>query len=143
MTALEVTVLGVPVTQGSMKVRRGRITHSDDKLMPWRELIAWHVRQECAAQGLTEPLDGPVAITATFTVRRPPSIPRSRWAPWVKPDIDKLARGLLDAVVLGGAIVGDSQVITLMLSKVYPVDGNLPGVTFTVAPAVRGEQVAA
>lgn len=143
MTALAVTVLGNPVTQGSMRIRRGRITHDKNELRPWRELIAWHVRQDMNTAGIIEPLQGPVVVRATFTIRRPPSVPRSRWAPWKKPDIDKLARGLLDALVLAGCLVDDGQVIDLRAAKVYPTDGNLPGVTFTVSPAERGEQVAA
>lgn len=144
MTALTVTVLGTPVTQGSMKMRRGRVVHSNDDLRPWRELIAWHIRQDMHASGLTAPMDGPVEVRATFTIPRPPSVSaRVRWAPWKKPDLDKLARGLLDALVLAGLLIDDGQVITLAMSKVYPQDGAAPGVTFTVRSADRGEAVAA
>jgi Holliday junction resolvase RusA-like endonuclease len=123
---------------------RGRLVHSNDaNLRPWRDTVAWHVRQDMAAQGLSEPLEGPVAVRATFTLPRPKSAPRARWAPDRKPDIDKLARALLDSLVIGGSLIDDAQVIDLRVSKVYPVDSNLPGVTFTVALAQRGEQVAA
>ncbi|MGZ4621496.1 MAG: RusA family crossover junction endodeoxyribonuclease [Blastococcus sp.] len=142
---IAVTVLGTPVPQGSMRaLGPGRMKHSNaEKLRPWRDAVAWHVREECLAQGLSEPLDGPVAVAASFTLARPKSAPKVRWAPDRKPDIDKLARGLLDAIVAGGAITDDAQVVDLRVAKVYPVDGNLPGVTFTVAPAERGEAVAA
>jgi hypothetical protein len=39
--------------------------------------------------------------------------------------------------------VDDAQVVTVVTSKVFPHDGAIPGVTFTVQPAVRGEGVAA
>lgn len=141
MTALVVAVPGVPAAQGSMRaLGPKRIVHSNaEKLLPWRESIAWHTRQEMAAVGLEEPWDGPVEVQATFALPRPKSATKARWSPDRKPDIDKLARGLLDSLVFAGALVDDAQVVTLTVSKVY----GLPGVTFTVSPAVRGEQVAA
>lgn len=145
MTALTVTVLGAPVAQGSMRsLGPGRMVHSNAAtLRPWRDTVAWHVRESMADAGLTEPMEGPVEVHATFTVPRPKSAPKVRWAPDRKPDLDKLARSLLDACTVGGAWVDDAQVVTLIVSKVYPFDGAIPGVTFTVTPAARGEQVAA
>ncbi|MCU1617370.1 MAG: holliday junction resolvase [Frankiales bacterium] len=138
---LTVTVPGKPVTQGSMKTVNRRTFHDNEKdLLPWREAIGWHIRQEMAAAGLEEPLDGPLTLTATFTLTRPPSISKSRWAPHTRPDLDKLCRGLGDAIGASGLIRQDAQFVTIVASKVY---GALPGVTFTVSAAVRGEAVAA
>lgn len=144
MTALAVTVLGVPVSQGSMKsYGPRRLVHSNDaKLRPWRQDVASNVREEMLALGL-DPFEGPVEVRATFTMPRPKSAPKRRWAPEVKPDLDKLLRALLDACKAGGAYGDDAQVITVAVSKVYPHDGAVPGVTFTIAPAERGEAVAA
>ena len=144
MTALAVTVLGIPAAQGSMRaLGPGRMVHSNlDKLRPWRDSVAWQVRQGMADAGL-EPFEGPVAVAVTFVLPRPKSAPRSRWAPDRKPDGDKLERALFDAITAGGAWIDDAQVVTCQWSKVYPADGATPGVTFTVAPAERGEQVAA
>lgn len=144
MTALAVTVLGEPIPQGSMRaVARGRMISDNARLRPWRDSVAWQVRQSMADAGLPGPLEGPLAVAVTFTLPRPKSAPKSRWAPDRKPDGDKLERALFDAITAGGGWVDDAQVVTCTWSKAYPVDGNLPGVTFTVAPAVRGEQVAA
>jgi len=93
--------------------------------------------------GMEEPMTGPVEVRATFTLARPKSAAKSRWAPDRKPDIDKLLRGLLDACTTGGAWADDAQVVTVITSKVYPAPGAVPGVTFTVAPAERGTAVAA
>lgn len=144
MTALAVTVLGTPVPQGSMKfIGNRRVTHSNaETLRPWRDTVAWHVRENMGGLGL-DPFEGPVAVAATFVLPRPKSAPRSRWAPDRKPDGDKLLRALFDAITAGGGWNDDAQVVTCQWSKVYPVDGAVPGVTFTVCPAVRGEQVAA
>lgn len=145
MTGIAVTVLGPPVAQGSMRaLGPRRIVHSNsEQLRPWRDTIAWHVRQAMTDAGLAEPLEGPVAVAATFVVPRPQSAPKRRWAPDRKPDLDKLLRALLDACTAGGAWLDDAQVVTVATSKVYPADGALPGVTFTVVPAERGQAVAA
>src|SRR5437870_3178665 len=102
MTTLTVAVPGIPVSQGSMKtVGPGRVVHSNAaRLLPWRDAVAWHTRQEMAAADLTEPLEGPIAVQATFALPRPKSAAKARWAPDRKPDIDKLARGLLDSLVM-------------------------------------------
>jgi crossover junction endodeoxyribonuclease RusA len=142
--ALTVTVLGVPVPQGSMRsLGPRRMVHSNaEKLRPWRDTVAWQVRQSMLDAGL-EPFEGPVEVAVTFVLPRPKSAPRRRWAPDRKPDGDKLERALFDAITAGGGWVDDAQVVTCAWSKVYPADGNLPGVTFTVRAAARGEAVAA
>jgi crossover junction endodeoxyribonuclease RusA len=145
VSALTVTVLGVPVPQGSMKsLGPRRLVHSNgEKLRPWRDTVAWHVRQTMLDLGIEEPLEGPVALSVTFVLPRPKSAVKSRWAPDRKPDGDKLLRALFDAITAGGGWVDDAQVVTCHWSKVYAIPPSIPGVTFTVAPAERGEAVAA
>lgn len=46
----------------------------------------------------------------------------------------------VNGLTAGGAWIDDAQVVTVTASKLY---GPLPGATFTIAPAERGEQVAA
>lgn len=141
--SLTVTVLGEPIPQGSLRaVGRGRLISDNTRLRPWRDTVAWHVWQALADTGIEEPLQGPLQMRAMFTLPRPKSAPRKRWAPDRKPDLDKLLRALLDACTAGGAWADDAQVVSAIASKVYSVDGNLPGVTFTIAPAVRSEAAA-
>lgn len=138
---ITVTVIGEPVPQGSMKsVGPRRIIHSNaEKLRPWRDLVAWHLRQEAVAAGLLEPWDEPVDVFCTFILPRPQSAPKRRWAPDRKPDIDKLLRAALDALTASGVVADDARVVHVAMSKVY----GLPGMTMSVSPAVRGEAVAA
>ena len=143
---LTVTVLGVPVPQGAIRsLGTGRPSvHANAKsLHPWRQMVAQQVRWQMGDAGITEPLEGPAVLTATFVMPRPKSAPKSRWAPDRRPDLSHLVRALEDAIVMGGAVADDSQFVTEVVSKVYPADGAVPGVTFTVAPAVRGQAVAA
>jgi hypothetical protein len=106
---------------------------------PWRGTSA----RAWPAQGLRQPAGRPRGGARDLHPAAPEVGTKDRWAPDKKPDLDKLARALLDALTMGGAVIDDAQVVDLAVSKVYPVDGNLPGVTFTIAPAERGEAVAA
>ena len=82
-------VPGRPVTQGSMRhVGAGRMAHDNAGLKPWREAVGWAVR---LAMGLQTPHRGPVALQLQFQYRQ------RRVNDW--PDLDKLSRAVLDALV--------------------------------------------
>lgn len=143
MNALTVTVPGVPQPQGAIRsLGTGRPSvHANAKsLLPWRGIVATSTRWAMNDIGMTEPMEGPMRLVATFTLQRPKSAPRSRWAPDRRPDLSHLLRALEDATVQAAAVVDDSQYVDIHVSKVY---GPLPGVTFTITPAERGEQAAA
>lgn len=134
---LTVTVPGIPVPQGSMKsLGPRRMVHSNaEKLRPWRDAVTWYLRDAMTAAGMTEPWDEPVGVIATFTLPRPSSAPRRRWAPDRKPDLDKLARACFDALTAAGVVADDARVIDLTCSKRY----GQPGMHLTVAPLIDTE----
>lgn len=141
MTAVVVQVLGEPIPQGSMRaVARGRIVSDNERLRPWRDTVAWHVRDAMAGR---EPLTGPLEVNATFVLPRPPSAPKRRWAPEKKPDLDKLLRALLDAATTGGAWVDDAQVVAVTARKVYATPTVLPQVQFLVVRLADSNEMAA
>jgi crossover junction endodeoxyribonuclease RusA len=92
---------------------------------------------------------GPVRLSAVYTLPRPPSHYRTgRFAdllrdsapehPASRPDLDKLLRSTLDALVDGGAIADDSRVVEVSAAKAYPC-GHLdaldtPGAVLTLTP---------
>lgn len=123
------TVDGVPRPQGrkSAITRGGRtvVVESGRKLLqPWREAIAG-----AAARAIAEPFAGPVRVELVFTMPRPldhyagrdrarplrENAPR--WHPH-RPDLDKLARAVLDGLT-GPALLDDGQVVELVARKVY------------------------
>lgn len=112
-------VHGEPIPQGSTKAfvnprtHRAIVTSDNKRTRPWRALIDDAARQVCP-----EPLRGPVVVKARFTMPRPKSRPKRDLWPDRKPDLDKLARALLDALT-GPVLVDDSQVVALDVQKLY------------------------
>lgn len=123
-------VLGKPVPQGSMRaLGAGRMVHANNQaLMPWRAAVT---ATAAAAMPLQWDQFGPMWVEATFLLPRPKGhhgangLKRSApWWPTTKPDLDKLARALMDALTAAGAWADDSQVVQLDASKQYHDNGN-------------------
>ena len=116
-------------TPYDVHVGRGILVESSKAVGPWREAVRTETQR---ALGVPI-LDGPVWVDISFRLPRPrghhgkrgllPSAPK---APAVKPDLDKLARAVLDGIVAGGAIRDDAQVCVLAVEKVY-ADDAAPG----------------
>ncbi|KAK2701934.1 hypothetical protein QYM36_019435 [Artemia franciscana] len=117
--------VGKPEPQGSKTgfVRGGRAVIVDKNpaaLKSWRAEVA---RAAEAAWCYGAPVDGPVRVRAVFVLPRGASVKRE--LPSVRPDLDKLARALLDGITDAGCVWGDdAQVVRLDVSKVY---GDAPG----------------
>lgn len=127
---LSITVTGLPVAQGSMsgfvvKTKAGatRAIVTDQKrtkLKPWREAIR---SDAVAALDQQEAHVGPVAVRLHFALPKPAGAPKRRrvWPIGKRAgDIDKLTRGVLDALTDSAVFVDDSQVISLFVTKNYP-----------------------
>lgn len=149
MKSITIRVVGVPQPKGSTKgfpVRRKNgkmgvaITSSNPQLKPWALLVAWEAAREFGKADIPK---GPVYVTITFSVPRPKSHYDSKgnlkWnAPIfsiTKPDVDKLERGILDALT-GICWKDDAQVAMLHSWKKYTsfADGQSgrPGAFITV-----------
>ena len=125
-------VRGLPVPQGSAKPfiagGRARLATKSAPLMAWRTAIA---TAAATAMGEEPVMDVPVVVTAWFFLPRPKSIPKRVRYPAGRPDIDKLARALLDGIT-GVVVSDDSRVVSLYTSKAY---SDAPGVRVTVEAA--------
>jgi Holliday junction resolvase RusA-like endonuclease len=134
---LTFTVLGDPQPQGSKTLMRSRFVIESNKarLEPWRESIrtAAHAAQLASLDDYPapgwRPLEGPIAIHLAFTMRAPKTKPRWRLYPDGRPDLDKLIRGVLDALTSIGTWLDDAQVVRIVALKTYPTDGQPPGLT--------------
>ena len=93
----------------------------------------------------TEPLNGSVSVRVKFLMPRPKRLMRKKdddgpiWATG-KPDVDNLAKAVLDAMTLDGWWGDDAQVVDLRVSKCYHAKAGVPGANVSVRMlAQRGE----
>ena len=130
MTKLEFFVDGKAAPQGSKRhVGGGRMIEASKALKPWRDHIG-----NIAAKAVVEstswpwlPLDSqPVAVELWFILPRPLRLKAT--VPHIKrPDIDKLARAVLDGIT-GIVLADDSLVTELLARKRHAEPDETPGV---------------
>ena len=119
-----------PEPQGSAKgfpIRRANgkmgvsITTDNKKLKPFRHAITQVAMIALQEANATTPLAGkhvPVSLEINCYFAKPPSAPKKRDYPAVKPDADKLARAIFDALT-GVLFADDAQVVQLKIGKYY------------------------
>ncbi len=126
---IDFTVAGVPQPQGSAKAfiprgwKRAIITSDNAKLKPWRQEIAAMarsamVRGSMAAGGFEIPTEQAVEVACYFYFQKPKSASRKVTRKITKPDIDKLLRGVLDALT-GIVFRDDAQVVGVQCYKLF------------------------
>lgn len=140
MSALIVTVRGIPAPQGSKRFvgrsgGKGRMVESSKAVGPWREAVRAETQRVIEGGGPTFPT-GPLTVTLRLALARPkghygtgrnaallkPSAPDF---PAGRPDLDKLARAVLDGLTAGGAFGDDAQIAELVARKTY-ADAAVP-----------------
>ncbi len=127
-------VPGKPAPQGSKRhVGRGIMVESSSELGPWRERVALAAHGVMAGRKL---LDGVgFGVRLDFVLPRPKSAPKRSTPPAIRrPDVDKCARTILDAIS-GVIVVDDAQIVDLHATKRLAELGEPPGVRITVTPA--------
>lgn len=132
MSSLTIHVIGIPVPQGSKVANsfgRGVRDTNATKLKPWRADVAGTAGDTARAAGWVT-LDAPALVEITFYMPRlaghygtgrnvgrlKPSAP---WWCSVKPDVDKLARAILDALTDAAVLRDDARVARLVVEKRY------------------------
>jgi len=133
--AVSFTVAGIAQPKGStrpfgfiprdgngqpLRDQRGRevvrtFTTSDNKsLKGWETNVRSAAQQQCGCVFF----DGPVRVAVVFFLPRPKSAPRRVTHHLTRPDVDKLARGCLDALK-GILWPDDSKVVDLIARKAF------------------------
>lgn len=145
MTAtLSVRVIGNPAPQGSKsafvdatgraRLLEGRTTGQRTKHGAWRAAVfAAFIEQYGPA---STPIAEPVAVTVVFWMPRPRTGPNSKPSVIlhaVNPDLDKLCRSTLDAIVSSGHLADDRYIVRLSAMKRY-ADERPPGASIIVRP---------
>lgn len=134
------TVHGDPAPQGSKRhVGHGILVEDSKRSRPWRQEVIASITM---LEGISAPILGPLHVELEFRLRRPknhygtgknadklkataPEYVSSR------PDGDKLARTVLDALEQSGLIQDDGQIAALSVVKRY---AHRPGLIATVRP---------
>lgn len=115
-------VTGTPAPQGSKspkgRTKTGRVilVESCKAVKPWRQDVAW-AAAEIKSKNNNYCFSGPVECEITFYLSRPASTPKKVLYPIRKPDIDKLVRSTLDALVTSGLIEDDARVVDSIARK--------------------------
>ena len=152
---IQIRVNGTPAPQGSKRhVGNGRMIEMSKAVGPWREAVRAETQRiylgrpdwDTAAAGTC---GRPVDVSVTFVLARPKGHFRTgRNAhllrdtaptfPAGKPDIDKLARAVLDGLTAGGAFADDGQVAILSAqAQRHPIDTLAPCVSIDDVLMVR------
>jgi Holliday junction resolvase RusA-like endonuclease len=115
---IQVFVPGVAQPQGSKNAynRGGRcvLVEANKNLPVWRAFVQDKLEQANAG---CDPMLGAVSLTAIFFMPRPKSSTRA--LPSVKPDLDKLIRGVLDSLTKAGTIKDDALVVEILAKKLW------------------------
>lgn len=155
-----VTVHGLPVTKGSLTpiivggpqcpacggktnaratVMQGKTGQARQRLKNWRLILRTIIQAAWNAEGRgmigiqRGSYPKPISVSMRFYLQRPKSAPSYQTRPTKKPDIDKLARVVLDELVAAGVCKDDTQPVSVHMQKVYAEPGMDTGVTITVA----------
>jgi len=137
--SLKISVLGIPVTQGSktaflagnkpfLREKSSGAAHM--RFVDWRQAVRSEAQRVCEREHWVVDADNPywydaVSVECRFSLLKPASAPKTRrtWPIGARSgDVDKLARLILDALT-GIVFADDSHVVELHVSKDYGVPG--------------------
>lgn len=132
-TELVIRAIGTPAPQGSFfaTMIRGRpqVVADNKATKPWRAAVVEACNSAVRAHGWI-PINEATEVEAVFILTRPKSV--RRLLPFVKPDLDKLARSTLDALTTAGVLVDDARVTDLIVRKRYAEPGQACGARIRV-----------
>lgn len=164
MTSYGFRVFGIPAPQGSkipgVSSKTGKMfvrEQSGKTLTTWREDVKQAALMARGVQipddsglvagpgiGGTPPiptLTGAIRLGINFYMPRPASISiKKRPLPIVAPDLDKLVRGVGDALKAAGVYKDDAQVCSIQATKVYGTDEaqGSPGAWIVISEVPAG-----
>lgn len=119
---------------GRAQILEGRTTGQRQKFKAWRSLVANAAMLAMHRHRRTTPLLGLVGVEILFVHTRPASTPKGQRWRTKSPDVDKLARAVLDGLKVGGLIGDDNQVAELVARKVLALVDEHEGAVITVTP---------
>lgn len=132
-------VVGIAQPKGSARAflpkgsTRPVVTSDNPRAKGWQQLVAEQA-QHVAAGGL---FVGPVSLWIEFYLPRPLTLPRKVISHIKRPDLDKLARSVNDALT-GILYRDDSQVVEIHAYKSYAIGITAPHAYVTIRELTPG-----
>jgi crossover junction endodeoxyribonuclease RusA len=133
-------VIGRAIPKGSLKafLPKGAkfpiLTADNPALRGWEQLVREQA-QDVARDTL---FVGPIHVAIVFRLPRPTSLPKGVLHHVKAPDLDKLARGVLDALT-DVLYADDKAVVELRVRKLYAPSGSAPSACISVLEAAAPE----
>jgi crossover junction endodeoxyribonuclease RusA len=137
---IEIDICGRPAPKGSRLSKVSKAGHSytfpaSKYEKPWVDAVKEQTQIVMRHHPTPAP---PYAVELEFRLHKPHNA-RYDYPP--APDIDKLARAVIDGLEQGGALSNDKHVTSLTVNKRYIEPGEQPGVhtrisSFAAAPAL-------
>lgn len=147
MTSFGFRVYGIPKPQGSKipgvssKGKAFVREQAGEPLKEWRRDVK---DAAIIARGGMDTLTGTIRLAINFLVPRPASVPeKKRPYPIVAPDLDKMIRGVGDALKQAGVYKDDAQVCVIQATKTYAndtADGS-PGAWIVISEVPPGAKL--
>jgi crossover junction endodeoxyribonuclease RusA len=148
---VRIIVSGRPAPQGSKRhIGKGRVIEQSKAVGPWRGKVTDQTRAHMLDQKLM-PFTGPVDVQLRFRLARPKDHYRTgrnahllrdaapEW-PSARPDLDKLARAVLDGLTAGGAWHDDGQAAILHAAKQWATPGRPEGCIIEITSLPKTEE---
>ena len=130
MKEIKIIVPGISVSK--LRARKGKNGnfYTPKKLSDYQEAVGWTAKDQMIQQGVQAfEKDVPLSVTIAFVKKGKLT---------AKPDIDNLAKSILDSLSHGIAYPDDSQIVHLAAGKVNPRNGEPIGVAIRIQEA-KGE----
>ena len=122
-------VPGRPAPKGSWKFVRGKAVPSSKYLLKWQAGVTWVAQSEWT--GLPEDVPVAYGLCAKFYLE-PPGRVAKKWPFATKdPDLDKLLRGVVDAL-MDVVYVDDNQLVEVQASKQFAKTPNDMGAELAI-----------
>lgn len=136
-------VQGKPITQGNKTMMisastgkpimlEGKGKKAQEEFETWRDTVRTMATLAMRKAKL-QPLEGPLEVYYRFYLAKPKGKPKWKWLPDVKPDEDKLARAVNDALTRV-VFKDDGQICKSTVEKMYALPPRQPGVIIGVKP---------
>lgn len=122
----------VSKTTGRIVLKDGRNKESQRAYREWCAAVESAVCARRMIRGYEVDDDAPLLVRLTFFLPRPASAPRRVTHPVRKPDLDKLARCVLDCLTRAHAIADDARIVLLIAEKRFASDVRTAGCDITL-----------